>query len=272
VLFRSVGGGIATFIGKASLDHSSIIGNHASTMAGGIMNASTDWKITYSQIKGNFSQAGGGIYQNGSMQIENSSISDNLATGPGAALLVYTSAVLTNCIIRDNKSTGTYQPSGIYVGNYTDMKMTNSTVNRTDIDAWGGFNVSDSTISTTLVTIGQGAFYLKNTILAAGCNGALTSYGYNLFKNSAGCSFTPATGDIIGQDPALAPLADNGGGTLTFALLAGSPAIDAGVCTDIWGNPVTRDQRGAPRGGTCDIGAFEYGPVFNALFMPVLAR
>jgi hypothetical protein len=51
-------------------------------------------------------------------------------------------------------------------------------------------------------------------------------------------------------------LADNGGPTLTHALLAGSPAIDAGdnaVC------PAT-DQRGLARDAACDVGSFEYLP------------
>jgi hypothetical protein len=64
---------------------------------------------------------------------------------------------------------------------------------------------------------------------------------------------------IIGVDPLLAALANNGGPTRTHALLPGSPAIDAGS------NPqgLTFDQRGAgfPRtlGEATDIGAFEVG-------------
>jgi hypothetical protein len=54
----------------------------------------------------------------------------------------------------------------------------------------------------------------------------------------------------------LGPLADNGGSTLTRALLAGSPAIDTGSsdCP-----PPATDQRGTarPQGVHCDIGAFE---------------
>jgi hypothetical protein len=69
-------------------------------------------------------------------------------------------------------------------------------------------------------------------------------------------------GNLVGSadnpiDPLLGPLADNGGPTLTHALLPGSPAIDAGnnaYATD-W------DQRGPgyPRivNGVIDIGAFE---------------
>lgn len=56
-------------------------------------------------------------------------------------------------------------------------------------------------------------------------------------------------------DPKLGPLADNGGPTLTMALLPGSPAIDAGSAV---GAPAT-DQRGVarPQGPGVDIGAFE---------------
>jgi uncharacterized repeat protein (TIGR01451 family) len=52
-------------------------------------------------------------------------------------------------------------------------------------------------------------------------------------------------------------LADNGGGTPTHALQAGSPAIDAGTCAN-----VVSDQRGVPRpqGLHCDIGAYEAQP------------
>ena len=65
-------------------------------------------------------------------------------------------------------------------------------------------------------------------------------------------------------DPKLGPLANNGGPTLTMALLPGSPAIDAG---DTSLAPAT-DQRGFPRpaGLAADIGAFEYGSV-----MPTIA-
>ena len=65
-------------------------------------------------------------------------------------------------------------------------------------------------------------------------------------------------GDIVGVDPKLGPLQDNGGPTPTMALLPGSPAIDAGA------NPLglTSDQRGySPRvvGAAADIGAYELG-------------
>jgi hypothetical protein len=64
------------------------------------------------------------------------------------------------------------------------------------------------------------------------------------------------SGNILGKDPLLGPLQDNGGPVPTIALLAGSPAIDAGA------NPLnlSADGRGfTPRAanGKPDIGAFE---------------
>ena len=61
------------------------------------------------------------------------------------------------------------------------------------------------------------------------------------------------TADAIFADALLAAIADNGGRTQTMALLAGSPAIDAGTAT---GAPAT-DQRGMSRNGAVDIGSYE---------------
>jgi len=65
------------------------------------------------------------------------------------------------------------------------------------------------------------------------------------------------THTLTNTNPLLGPLMDNEGNTLTHALLSGSPAIDAGSCTDILGNLVTSDQRGYFRFNPCDIGAYE---------------
>ena len=56
----------------------------------------------------------------------------------------------------------------------------------------------------------------------------------------------------------LGSLANNGGPTLTYALLPGSPAIDAGN-NSIIPSGTTTDQLGNPRisGSNVDIGAYE---------------
>src|SRR5262249_26060955 len=86
-------------------------------------------------------------------------------------------------------------------------------------------------------------------------SGMMTDVGHNL-SSDASCGFTNS-GSLNNTDPKLAPLANNGGPTLTMALLPGSPAIDAG---DTAAAPPI-DQRGIARpvGPASDIGAFEYG-------------
>ncbi len=95
------------------------------------------------------------------------------------------------------------------------------------------------------------------------CAGTLTSQGFNIVS-TPNCTIT---GPFSQVDPLLGPLQNNGGPTLTHALLSGSPAIDAGEtpnCTDNLGAPIATDQRGLQRpanGGIslrCDIGAFEF--------------
>jgi carboxypeptidase family protein len=104
-----------------------------------------------------------------------------------------------------------------------------------------------------------GPMALQNTIVAnsTGFNhsgNVLSDAGHNL-SSDASCSFTNS-GSMNGTDPKLGPLQNNGGLTLTMALLPGSPAIDA---ADSAAAPAT-DQRGLPRpfNQASDIGAFEY--------------
>jgi len=87
------------------------------------------------------------------------------------------------------------------------------------------------------------------------CSGRISDAGNNLSSDTTP-AFQQRT-SMTNVDPRLGPLADNGGPTLTMALLPGSPAIDAGAS---WAAPPT-DQRGFPRpiGPTTDLGAFEYG-------------
>src|SRR5262249_50852337 len=102
----------------------------------------------------------------------------------------------------------------------------------------------------------------------------VTANNFNLFgtDGNAGVSgFTPGPTDIVPSvslAQILAPLSNNGGPTQTHALVAGSPAIDAGNpsgCRDNAGVLLQTDQGGFIRlddgnfDGTsrCDIGAYE---------------
>ena len=97
----------------------------------------------------------------------------------------------------------------------------------------------------------------------------MVSLGHNIESPGNTCGFDQATDQvsITAEQLALGPLADNGGPTMTHALLPGSFAIDqipAVDCGDAAGAPLTTDQRGEPRPETgdsmCDVGAFEVQP------------
>jgi hypothetical protein len=150
----------------------------------------------------------------------------------------------------------------------------------------GTLTVTNSTLSANAASAGgqthnsfgggidnSNALDLRNTLVAGNTaatspdlSGSVSSLGHNLIGDGTGGSGFIAT-DLVGTsanpiDPRLGPLQDNGGPTLTLALMPGSPAIDAGDNTD---GPAF-DQRGFARivGGAIDIGAFEVQPAGQA--------
>jgi len=87
---------------------------------------------------------------------------------------------------------------------------------------------------------------VDNSPSGGSCYGTITNGGYNL-DSEGSCGFGTTNHSLSGTtdnplDPQLGSLADNGGPTLTHALLAGSPAIDKGSSFS-----ATIDQRGLPR-------------------------
>ncbi len=130
--------------------------------------------------------------------------------------------------------------------------------------------INNSTISGNTapgISIGQGGgiyaqegLTLNNTIVS----GNTAHTGPNTATNSG--RVINQNHSLIGGTPLLAPFGDYGSATIlpggghlqTYALLPGSPAIDAGdapTCAALPGGDL--DQRGQARVGTCDIGAFE---------------
>ena len=116
-----------------------------------------------------------------------------------------------------------------------------------------------------------GVLHMHNTIVAGNTGGysipdlagPLTSSGYNLIGDPNGGSGYAAA-DQLNFDPDLGPLQDNGGSTWTHALLADSPAINAGdpdFDPYAYDPPWLFDQRGSGYarvvGGRIDIGAFD---------------
>ncbi|MGK7949563.1 MAG: choice-of-anchor Q domain-containing protein [Xenococcaceae cyanobacterium] len=96
-------------------------------------------------------------------------------------------------------------------------------------------------------------------IVGSDISGQVFEARNNLIEDPTGHNVTNGVdGNIVGVDPLLGNLADNGGDTPTYAPLAGSPVIDAG--DNIFVSSDT-DQRGEGFlrivNGTVDIGAVE---------------
>jgi hypothetical protein len=118
-----------------------------------------------------------------------------------------------------------------------------------------------------------GTLTMTSSLVDGDClDSVVTSNGYNIESPGDTCGFDPDGTDqvnVSADDLKLGELADNGGPTMTHALLPGSVAIDVIPvidCVDAVGAPLTTDQRGQPRpAGTtdpkkCDVGAFEVPP------------
>ena len=217
--------------------------------------------------------------------ITDTTLIGNTATGEGGAIEVHnlgSTLNLTNSTVVGNASTGAIAGDGggmEYDGN-TLVNVTNTTFSGNAaaqsggaIESEGGIgnflnvtvtNNSAPTAGGIVLSDNDGAVNLKGTILAGNratggtapeCSTLtatpITSQGHNLIGDASGCAITSQPTDLIGRNPRLRQLADNGGPTRTHALAPGSPAIDAGP-TDA----PTTDQRGVPR--SPDIGAYEF--------------
>ena len=256
----SIGGGAIQNSGSLTVNNSTFSGNTASIEGGAILNLALDGSaITNSIFTGNISGNGAGVENYGPLTVNNSTFSDNTASGEGGAILNDSSgaSTVTNSTFGSNSANA---GGGIYNLNLASLKIANSTFsNNTAGGASGGgiANFGSLLYDSTIITNSTGGDCVNS--------GTLNSASTNNLVEDGSC---PAALSLSGN-PQLGPLANNGGPTQTFALLANSPAIDAGsdtLCT-------STDQRGIsrPQGAHCDIGAFEFvGVPTTSTFTPTL--
>ncbi len=231
------GGGIHNTF-NLTVETSNIYNNQAgSGGGGGISSEAGDVLVTQTAVYNNSAQLGGGILHNvsfgtNSLVIINSTLSGNSATGTGG---------------------------GIRNAGIANTELHNVTVS----------NNSSVSVAGQSISVNSGTLSAQNSIISSAgtnCGGTVSSNGYNLASdNSCGLS---GTADLVNVNPQLGPLQNNGGSTLTRALLLGSPAINSGS-----GCPAV-DQRGVARpvGTACDRGAYEFGEVFQSVYLPMVIR
>lgn len=197
------------------------------------------------------SAIGGGVIANGhgNIYIANSTFVDNVIKVSGAA------------------TSGTLRGAGVDANSSNNVTLLNNTVVGNEAIADG--NSLSSQGGGVWTTYVAGTLVFANNLVAGNtaANGTdvwmssnlAANVSHSLIARGEGSNVTNGTlGNIVGSggtpiDAKLGTLASNGGKTQTVALLAGSPAIDAGTATDT----PTADQRGLSRVGAADIGAFE---------------
>lgn len=261
----------------ATLTNSTIGSNQAiKESGGGIGNSGTLALYSSTVSKNKAGSSGGGIHNEGTLTTENSTISYNSALqkayknfGGGGLQNYRGTATLTNSTVSGNSA---YLVGG-GIANYSgtvELRNVTLTLNIADSDkdnsgAGGGISNSDITSVVSLSnSIVAGNWKGGVGVTAQDCSGTLKSQDYNLFQNVVGCNFSGTIAhNTITSNPKLGALLPNDGATFTHALLAGSPAIDAGDptgCKDSNSVTLSNDQRGyvRPTGAACDIGAYEY--------------
>ncbi len=228
---------------------------------------------------------GGGICNNGNLTMSGCTVSENMTgyvremrpAGMGAGIGNYTNANLTliNCTISGNQTgTDIYGANGGGLYNIGNSQLIGVTIvnnvaggSRCNQHLQGGGIYNNGNIS--LIN----SIIANNRVPSVGygpdCYGIFNWVCYCLIKNTNDCKLNGIQkANILGKDPVLGPLKNNGGPTKTHVLLPGSPAIDAGDSSDFF-----VDQRGYTRpidipdianmSDGADIGAYEFNASYS---------
>ena len=254
------GGGITHFGSQLTLTDSTVGDNTAAGNGGGIEKRYGHMTATRSTISGNSAGAGGGIHIRNFTQLTviNSTVSGNSATGKGGGVYTYTGDINLNSSTISNNSAGG-EGGGFYnlsVADVNDSLISGNT-------ASGAGDEVSSKVSFVFFREYDTVFGHSGLTTADAIVG-FTPIGSNVTATSDGSDPTPLSS-------ILSPLADNGGPTLTHALVSGSPAIDHVVYThcvsysilggvDQRGEPRNVDGDGSPSPNTfeCDAGSYEF--------------
>ena len=270
--FAYSGGGI-TNGGILSVNNSIITANSAEGQGGGIRNFGT-LTINNSTLSGNTAGLTGGAIINhvGTVTVNNSTIADNSGGNSGGGISNVATLIINNSTLSGNSSS--IFGGGIFIGNGS-VTLNNSTLTGNSSQFGGGLYrntfVPFANLNQSLIS-GNSASGSGEEVFGAANANNYNVVGYGGSARSVG--FSPGPHDIIppgSLDTVLDPtLADNGGPTLTHALISGSVAIDTAPDAACLAPPMNGiDQRGYARNlngdgvrshNECDTGAFEFAP------------
>jgi hypothetical protein len=222
------GAGIYNLAANLTISETTISGNTATADGGGLHHAEGDLTVTASTISGNSALEGGGLrvrtspYTTEAMRITNTTVSGNTAA-VGAGLWVRSFTGDTFDLAHSTVTTNTVDVfgGGIYFFASTGVDTIDHSIVAGNVRDDGGRDDIDGDVEARFSLVGDDT------------NATIIDNGGNLIGTGV---------DPI--DPQLAPLADNGGPTLTHRLLFISSAIDAG--DEDFVAPPAFDQRGDP--------------------------
>jgi hypothetical protein len=262
------GGAIYVAGGRVTLDRAMISGNQAAKFGGGLfVKTGTNVTIGYSTISNNMAgEQGGGISvaSTQEVRIEQSTISGNIVpqpSGPGegphgggglALSGISGYAAIFNSTITQNYADTGGAGAGVdaYSSNVTGFYWSTIAGNSAQVDETG-IGISSAGNQPKIV-----ATIVANNFSQTSQDDLFGSFAtsFSLIGN-AGSATVSGAGNLIGVDPQLGLLKDNGGPTLTLLPASTSPVINKVPC----GCPLS-DQRGSPRAfahANGDMGAVE---------------
>ncbi|MEI8002026.1 MAG: right-handed parallel beta-helix repeat-containing protein, partial [Actinomycetes bacterium] len=283
------GGALYLDSGDTVIVDSSFTGNTADERAGAIFlswTAESSLTVRRTTIADNEAATnGGGIAAKAAVTVEESTISGNVAGGDGGGIYVFYelpysvgTLVVVNSTISGNEAGGT---GGAVLADAGGTVLVADTITGNVANGVDGIDgVAVETVGVLSVAADPvpvaGAVRIVGTILAGNGTSDLgrasgpvdpTVTADHSLIGTSGVPVTNLGGSRTGVGAAalqLGPLADNGGPTLTHALLAGSPALDAGPASWPPFEGDAYDQRGTPYvrvyNGTVDVGAYEEQP------------
>ena len=270
-------GGALDSFGVLTLNRVVLSDNYASNRGGGLyaVTYGSQDTINDSTFRDNKAPSGAGLFLEGAasnLRVERSLFLRNSSVyGSGASIAENATAVFVNSTFANNSADSA--ASAIAADGL--VTLVSSTLAENEGNA---FQISTPGGAGQKATI-KNSLFSANTGWNGNCffgpNANVTLAGVNLSSDTNCTGFA-----LTGTDAKLTPLADNGGPTLTYALQADSPAIDAVLdCTDADATALDKDQRWHQRPqnlsnmaqARCDIGAYERDDaIFGDGFDPIV--